>query len=52
MPQLNLMFTDIPVPESCLWEQLSDEHKQVVIEILARLIVQGSANQPPQGADQ
>jgi hypothetical protein len=42
MPQLNLMFTDIPIPESCLWEQLSDEHKQIVIEALARLIVQAA----------
>jgi hypothetical protein len=22
MPQLNLNFSDIPIPETCLWEQL------------------------------
>lgn len=40
MPQLHLSFIDIPVPETCLWEQLDDEHKQIVIEILARLLLQ------------
>ena len=28
MPQLNLNFIDIPIPETCLWEQLDDEQKQ------------------------
>jgi hypothetical protein len=40
MPQLHLSFIDIPVPETCLWEQLDDEYKQIVIETLARLLVQ------------
>ena len=40
MSQLILNFTDIPIPESCLWEQFDDEQKQVVIQILARLLVQ------------
>jgi hypothetical protein len=39
MPQLNLNFLDIPIPETCLWEELDDEHKQPVIETLARLMV-------------
>jgi hypothetical protein len=39
MPQLNLNFLDIPIPETCLWEDLGDEHKQLVIETLARLMV-------------
>jgi len=39
MPQLNLNFLDIPIPETCLWEELDDEHKQLVIETLARLMV-------------
>jgi predicted Fe-S protein YdhL (DUF1289 family) len=38
MPQLNLNFIDIPIPESCLWEQLDDEQKRIVIETLARLM--------------
>ena len=28
MPQLNLNFADIPVPETCLWEQFDDERKR------------------------
>ena len=40
MPQLHLSFIDLPVPETRLWEQLDGEHKQIVIEILARLLVQ------------
>ena len=32
MPQLNLNFIDIPIPETCLWEQFDDEQKRIVIE--------------------
>ncbi len=39
MPQLNLNFIDIPVPETCLWEELNHEQKQLVIEALARLMI-------------
>jgi hypothetical protein len=42
MPQLHLNFTDIPVPEMCLWEQFDDEQKRIVIETLARLLVQAA----------
>jgi hypothetical protein len=42
MPQLNLNFNDIPVPETCLWEQLDDPQKRIVIETLARLLVQAT----------
>jgi hypothetical protein len=45
MPQLNLNFTDIPIPETCLWEQLDDEQKRIVIETLARLLVQATRDQ-------
>jgi hypothetical protein len=38
MPQLNLNFTDIPIPETHLWEHLDDEQKRIVIETLARLM--------------
>jgi hypothetical protein len=44
MPQLNLNFTDIPIPETCLWEQLDDQQKQIVIETLARLLVQATGD--------
>jgi predicted Fe-S protein YdhL (DUF1289 family) len=39
MPQLNLNFLDIPIPETCLWEQFDDEQKRIVIETLTRLLV-------------
>jgi len=38
MPQLNLNFTDIPIPETHLWEQLDDQQKRIVMETLARLM--------------
>ncbi len=38
MPQLNLNFTDIPIPETCLWEQFHDERERIVIRALARLL--------------
>ena len=51
MPQLNLNFTDIPIPETHLWEQFDDEQKRLVIETLARLLVKAIRDQTP-GADQ
>ena len=45
MPQLNLNFTDIPIPETHLWEQFDDEQKRIVIETLARLLVQSTRDQ-------
>jgi len=42
MPQLNLNFLDIPIPETCLWEQLDDEQKRTVVETLARLLVKAT----------
>jgi hypothetical protein len=39
MAQLNLNFINIPIPETCLWEQFDDEQKQIVIETLSRLLV-------------
>jgi predicted Fe-S protein YdhL (DUF1289 family) len=44
MPQLNLNFEDIPIPETCLWEQLDDEQRRIVIETLARLLVKATHN--------
>ena len=51
MPQLHLSFIDIPVPEARLWEQLDDEHKRIVIEILARLLVQTTRPQQQEPTD-
>ena len=45
MSQLNLNFTDIPIPETCLWEQFNDEQKRIVIETLARLLVKTTRDQ-------
>ena len=42
MPQLNLNFTDIPIPETRLWEQFDDQRKRIVIENLARLLVKAT----------
>jgi hypothetical protein len=51
MPQLNLNFLDIPIPETCLWEELSDQHKQLVIETLAHLMLNAVRPGNPQEAD-
>ena len=45
MPQLILNFTDIPIPETCLWEQLDDHQKRIVVETLARLLIKTTADQ-------
>jgi len=42
MPQLHLNFTDIPIPETCLWEQFDEQQKRTVIENLARLLVKAT----------
>ena len=34
-----LDFLDLPVPETCPWEQLTAQEKTVVIEILTRLMI-------------
>ena len=39
-PYLN--FLDFPVPETCLWGQLTDREKTVVVETLARLMVKAA----------
>lgn len=50
MPQLNLNFHDIPIPETHLWEQLDEEQKRAVLEILSRLLVKATQNSQS-GAD-
>jgi hypothetical protein len=42
MPQLTLNFGDIPIPETCLWEQFDNEQKQILIETLARLLLKAT----------
>ena len=37
--QIKLSFMDdLPVPQTSVWDQVDDEQKNVVIEMLARLI--------------
>ncbi len=42
MPQLNLNFFDIPLPQTCLWEELNHQQQQLVIETLARLMIKAA----------
>ena len=42
MSQLNLPFLDIPIPQTCLWEELNSQQKQLVVETLARLMVKAA----------
>ena len=52
MPQLNLNFNDLPIPETHLWEQFDNEQKRAVLEILSRLLVKAARdNQEEQTND-
>ena len=48
MPQLNLNFNDIPIPETHLWEQFDEDQKRVLIETLVRLLVKATADRRPE----
>ena len=49
MPQLPLKFLDdLPLPETCLWEQIEDERKRLVVETLARLMTKATRANAPQ----
>jgi len=50
MPQLNLNFHEIAIPETQLWEQFDEEQKRAVLEILSRLLVKATQNSQS-GAD-
>jgi predicted Fe-S protein YdhL (DUF1289 family) len=45
MPQLNLIFSEIPIPEARLWKQLDDEQRRAVVETLARLLTKAARTQ-------
>jgi predicted Fe-S protein YdhL (DUF1289 family) len=45
MPQLKLNFTNLPLPEGCLWEQFDEEQRRAVIEMVARLLRKATARQ-------
>jgi hypothetical protein len=42
MPQLNLNFHDIPVPETHLWDEFDEDQKHSVIQTLVRLLVKAT----------
>jgi hypothetical protein len=42
MPQLNLNFNDMPIPETHLWEQFDEDQKRIVVQTLARLLVKAT----------
>ena len=42
MPQLNLNFHDIPIPETHLWDEFDAERKDAVIQMLTRLLVKAT----------
>jgi hypothetical protein len=48
MPQLNLNFNDIPIPETHLWEQFDEDQKFLVIETLVRLLVKATQDKHPE----
>jgi predicted Fe-S protein YdhL (DUF1289 family) len=48
MPQLNLNFHDLPLPEARLWEQFDDEQRRAVLEILSRLLVKATRTKQPE----
>ncbi len=55
MSQLNLRFTDPPNPEvpllGRLWEQFEATHRQIVIELLARLLLQAARSSAEEETD-
>lgn len=50
MSQLNLMFTDLPLPEPELWEQFDKTQKQMIVETLARLMIRAASATSPEEA--
>lgn len=52
LPQPYLDFLNLPVPEACVWGQLTDQEKTAVITVLARLMARAAAgnNQEPEHA--
>jgi hypothetical protein len=51
MPQLNLNFHEIPIPETHLWEQFDEDQKRVVVETLARLLVKATRDKHQEQAN-
>lgn len=43
LPQPYLDFLDLPVPEACVWGQLTDQEKTAAIAVMARLMTKAAA---------
>ena len=43
MPQLNLNFIDIPLPQESLWAELNHQQRLLIVETLARLMLKAVA---------
>lgn len=48
MPPLQpyLSFLDLPVPEICVWEQLTMQQKTAIVDALTRLLVKAVSTPP------
>ena len=46
MSQLILHFLDLPIPQESLWESLSHQEQQLILETLARIMTK-AATAPP-----
>jgi hypothetical protein len=44
--QLYLYLPETPVPEACVWEQLSNEQRRAMVQTLARLLVKAPLDSP------
>ena len=42
-----LSFLDLPIPEICIWEQLTVQQKTTVIDALTRLMVKAASASTP-----
>ncbi len=50
--QTKLSFMeDLPVPHLTVWDQLEEEHKSIVLEMLARIIAKMIAAEQHSGAN-
>lgn len=42
MSQLNLSLTDPPAPDAKLWNRFEEAHRQILIDMLARLLLRAA----------